>query len=88
MHDMQLKSAKVDAAVPERPRDPGRRDACGLVRAGTSPRPVWKSKCYGAFVLDRLAVLPHRCDACSMAWRSRAGPSTSQVGARLRQEMT
>jgi len=32
------------------------------------PQPVWKSKFYGTFVLNRRVDPRHRRDACSMAW--------------------
>ncbi len=52
-------------------------DLVGVVGRGRAPqrrRPVWKSKFYGAFALNRRVDL-HAIDATSARWRGDAGPS-------------
>jgi hypothetical protein len=54
------------------------RHFCAVARAETrkrlASRPVWKSKFYGAFVLNRRVVL-HAIDATPARWRGDAGSS-------------
>ena len=62
--------------------DGRRREAVGeasfqlvaLEGLGVAVRPVWKSKFYGAFVLNRRIVL-HAIDATPARWRGDAGSS-------------
>ena len=57
-------------APPSRPRRAPPRPRC----AGPRSWPVWKSKFYGAFVLNRRVVL-HAIDATPARWRGDAGSS-------------
>jgi len=47
---------------------------CAAAGGPTTYRPVWKSKFYGAFVLNRRVVL-HAIDATPARWRGDAGSS-------------
>ena len=52
-------------------------DFLGVIRRGRAPqrrRPVWKSKFYGAFALNRRVDL-HAIDATPARWRGDAGSS-------------
>ena len=52
-------------------------DLVGVVRRGRAPqrrRPVWKSKFYGAFLLNRRVDL-HAIDATPARWRGGVGSS-------------
>ena len=70
------RAAACSASRWRRSRAALRRSSSTAARAApsASTRPVWKSKCYGAFVLNRRVDL-HAIDATPARWRGDAGSS-------------